>query len=193
MQNNKVYAYCRVSHSDQNISRQINAVKAYTKEHELKLDERDIIIDKASGKGFQRSGYILLTEHLLRPNDTLIVKELDRISRDYKRIKEEWQKLCKMDINIIIIDTPILNTANKSDLEKNLIMNIVFELLAYFAEAERKKIHQRQAEGIANAKAKGIKLGRPKIVIPDSFDYVVEKWRNNEITAKKAMSTLGSV
>lgn len=190
MQTNKVYAYCRVSHADQNVSRQINAVKTYSLEHGLTLDERDIIIDKASGKDFCRDGWRLLTEHLLRPQDTLIIKELDRLSRDYIGIKEEWYKLCEMEINIIIIDTPILNTAQKSDLEKQLISNIVFELLAYMGEAERKKIRQRQAEGIANAKAKGKKLGRPTISTPDNFEPIIERWRSGEITAKKAMVLL---
>jgi len=160
-------------------------------EHGLALDDRDIIIDKASGKDFCRDGWRLLTEHLLRPQDILIIKELDRLSRDYIGIKEEWHKLCEMEINIIIIDTPILNTAHKSDLEKQLIANIVFELLAYMGEAERMKIRQRQAEGITNAKAKGIRLGRPKTHIPDNFEPVTERWKNGEITAKKAMALLG--
>lgn len=190
MQNTKVYAYCRVSHNDQNVSRQVTAVKAYALEHELVLDERDIIIDKASGKDFCRDGWRLLKEHLLRPQDILIIKELDRLSRDYNGIKEEWHNLCFMNINIVIIDTPILNTLEKSDLEKTLISNIVFELLAYMAEAERKKIRQRQAEGIANAKANGKKLGRPKIIIPDNFDSVIDKWKQGDITAKTAMSLL---
>lgn len=191
MQINKIYAYCRISHNDQNPARQITAIKNYASENNFILDDRDIIIDKASGKDFNRDGWRLLTEHLLRPQDTLIIKELDRLSRDYLGIKEEWYKLCEMKINIIIIDTPILNTAQKSDIEKQLITNIVFELLAYMGESERKKIRQRQAEGIANAKAKGKKLGRPKIYPPDNFELIVERWRKGEITAKKAMTLLG--
>lgn len=102
-------------------------------------------------------------------------------------IKEEWQELIKEGINIIVIDTPILNTTNKTDLEKSLISNIVFELLSYMAEKERRKIKQRQSEGIAAAQNKGIRFGRPEIEITNDFIKAYKQWKAEEITAVKAM------
>lgn len=187
MQNNKVYAYCRVSTYSQSLERQIIAVKEYAKANGLTIDDRDIIQDTASGKNFERDGYRLLTEKLLRPGDYLIVKELDRFGRNYEEIRSQWRKLCDMGINLIIIDTPLLNTAEKSSLERDLISNIIFELLSYVAASERNKILQRQKEGIAAAKGRGVHFGRPAIKIPDNFAEVLAKWKGGEITTKKAM------
>jgi DNA invertase Pin-like site-specific DNA recombinase len=122
----------------------------------------------------------------LRAGDTLIVKELDRLGRDMEQIKDEWRELQKMDVDIIVIDNEMLNTANKTDLERTLISNIVFELLSYMAQKEREKIRKRQAEGIAIAKAKGKYKGRQPIQ-SDNFESVYKSWRNGEITAVKAM------
>lgn len=137
----RTYGYARVSSTEQNLDRQIEALTEYG------VDERDIITDKQSGKDFQRSGYLALKQQMLREGDTLVIKEMDRLGRDYEAIKNEWQELQRMGVDIVIIDTPILNTKEKSDLEKSLICNIVFELLAYTAEKERRKIRTRQAEG----------------------------------------------
>lgn len=190
---NKIYGYARVSTKEQNLSRQIGALENYG------INNRDIIIDKATGKNFDRPGYITLRDNLLRDGDTLVIKELDRLGRDMVQIKEEWEKILKMGVNIIIIDTPILNTSNKTDLEKSLISNIVFELLSYMAEKERLKIHQRQAEGIAKLKANnnGKGIGRPGInintllpaqqkILKDNY----KKWQNKEITAVVFMGML---
>jgi DNA invertase Pin-like site-specific DNA recombinase len=117
----------------------------------------------------------------------LIIKELDRLGRNMEMIKEEWRDLEKTGINIIVIDTEILNTVGKSDLEKTLISNIVFELLSYIAEKERVKIKQRQDEGIAVAKAKGRKLGRPGVEYPGKWKETYDKWKAREITVVKAM------
>lgn len=106
------------------------------------------------------------------------------------QIKEEWNSLLKMGIDIIVIDTPILNTTNRGDLEKSLISNLVFELLSYMAEKERQKIKQRQSEGIAIAKAKGVKLGRPSVEYPSNWEEVYVTWKSKEITAVKAMELL---
>lgn len=190
MNNNKIYAYARVSTKEQNLDRQMEVLIPYVE------NERDIITDKASGKDFNREGYTLLKEKLLRSGDTLVIKELDRLGRDMDMIKEEWNSLIKMGVNIIVIDTPILNTTNKSDLEKNLISNIVFELLTYMAEKERQKIRSRQAEGIKAmpinkegkkySKKSGMATGRPKIE-SDNFIEIYSLWKNGEITAVKAM------
>lgn len=184
----KIFGYARVSSKEQNLDRQIEALKEFGI-----TDERDIIVDKASGKDFNREGYKLLTTQLLRPGDTLVIKELDRLGRNMKQIKEEWNNLLKMDININVIDTPILNTSGKTDLEKTLISNIVFELLSYMAEKEREKIRQRQAEGIKALKDKnnGKGIGRPKTDVPSNFDEVYKQWKAGSITAKAAMEQLG--
>lgn len=187
----KTYAYARVSTKDQNLDRQIESIMNYCKVRNINIDEeRDIIKDKQSGKDFNREGYQTLKNNLLRSGDTLIIKELDRLGRDMAMIKEEWQNLIKMGINIVVIDTEILNTQGKSDLEKNLISNIVFELLSYMAEKERLKMKQRQAEGIAAAKAKGKKLGRPEIEYPVNWKETYKKWKDEEITAVKAMELM---
>lgn len=188
----KTYAYARVSTKDQNLDRQIESIMNYCKVRNINIDEkRDIIKDKQSGKDFNREGYQTLKNNLLRSGDTLIIKELDRLGRDMAMIKEEWQNLIKMGINIVVIDTEILNTQGKSDLEKNLISNIVFELLSYMAEKERLKMKQRQAEGIAAAKAKGKKLGRPEVEYPDNWKEVYSNWNDKKITAVKAMELTG--
>ena len=187
---NKILGYVRVSTKEQNTDRQLEAIKSYCSNNNIDLSDRDIIIDKVSGKDFNRAGYQLLKTQLLRNGDTLIIKELDRLGRNMEMIKAEWNDLIKAGINIIVIDTPILNTGNKTDLEKSLISNIVFDLLSYMAEKERIKIKQRQAEGIKAAKEKGVHLGRPKAEYPKQFEEVYRSWKNEEITAKKAMDQL---
>lgn len=138
----RTYGYCRVSSKEQKLDRQVIALT------EFGISERDIIIDKVSGKDFNREGYRLLKEKILRPGDTLVIKELDRLGRDMEKIKEEWYALQQMQVDIIILDTPMLNTSNKTDLERQLISNIIFELLSYMAHKERVKIKERQREGI---------------------------------------------
>ena len=188
----KTYGYTRVSTKEQNLDRQIDGICNYCKEHNIKIDnDREIIKEKISGKDFKREGYLALKESLLRTGDTLIIKELDRLGRNMAMIKEEWQDLQKRGIEIVVIDTPILNTVGKTDLEKTLISNIVFELLSYMAEKERLKIRQRQAEGIAAAQAKGKKLGRPEVGYPSNWKEVYTNWKGEEITAVKAMELTG--
>lgn len=193
MENKKVYGYCRVSSKEQNLDRQIIAIKEYCKENNIEISERDIVSDKISGKDFNRNGYQLLKEQLLRSGDVLIIKELDRLGRNMEQIKEEWQQLQKKGVDIIVIDNPILNTNNKSDLEKTLISNIVFELLSYMAEKERAKIKQRQREGINALKEKnnGKGKGRPKTQYPNNWSVIYKEWKDGNITATKSMEQLG--
>lgn len=181
----RTFGYARVSTTDQHLDRQIEALTSYG------VAERDIITDKFSGKDFNRQGYLALKDQMLRRGDVLVVKELDRLGRNYEQIKEEWQELQKMGVDIVIIDMPILNTAEKSDLEKSLIANIVFELLAYTAEKERQKIKLRQREGIDIALQKGIPFGRPKKEIPDNFFDECRKWLEGEQTAVITMKKTG--
>ncbi len=191
MQTFKVYGYARVSSTEQNLARQLEAIKKYAEENNLELSDRDIITDKISGKTFDRPGYQFLAQSLLRRGDYLIIKELDRLGRDYEGIKEEWRRLTSEGICLIIIDSPLLSLGSKSDLERMLISNIVFELLAYTAARERDRIRSRQSDGIRIARAKGVKFGRPTVTPPDDFYQVKGKWEQGQITAKEAMARLG--
>lgn len=181
----RTYGYARVSSSDQSLQRQLDALIAYG------LTERDIITDKASGKSFDRPGYKTLKEQMLHKGDILVIKELDRLSRDYDGVKEEWHDIQAMGVDIVVLDTPILNTAAKSDLEKTLISNIVFELLSYLADKTRRKIKASQAEGIKAAKNKNVKFGRPVAVKPPNFDAEVAKWKAGEQSATATYTKLG--
>lgn len=181
----KIYGYARVSSKEQNLDRQIESLKKYG------VEERDIITDKQSGKDFNREGYITLKNSLLREGDILVIKELDRLGRNMDHIKQEWQELEKLGVNIVVLDNPVLNTEGKTDLERKLIGNIIFELLTYMAQKEREKIKQRQREGIDAAKALGKHLGRPRAIYPDNWNEIYTKWKNGEIKAVEAMNLMG--
>ena len=181
----KIYGYARVSSKEQNLDRQIESLKKYG------VEERDIITDKQSGKDFNREGYITLKNSLLREGDILVIKELDRLGRNMDQIKQEWQELEKLGVNIVVLDNPVLNTEGKTDLERKLIGNIIFELLTYMAQKEREKIKQRQREGIDAAKALGKHLGRPREIYPDNWNEIYTKWKNGEIKAVEAMELMG--
>ena len=174
---NLSYGYARISSRDQSLLRQLVAL------HDYGLDDRHIITDKASGKDFAREGYQTLKTQLLRPGDTLVIKEIDLLGRNYLQIKTEWQELQQKGVEIVVLDTPMLNTSNKSDIEKKLISNIVFELLAYMSEKERIRIHARQSEEIAAAKAQGKRFGRPSIPMPVGFASQLERVQRHEISA----------
>jgi DNA invertase Pin-like site-specific DNA recombinase len=178
------FGYARVSAADQNLQRQLQALTDYG------LDPRDIVTDKMSGKDFNRPGYVALKNQMLREGDTLVIKELDRLGRSYEQMKTEWRELQELGVDIVVLDMPILNTKEKSNLEKALIANIVFELLSYTAEKERQKIKTRQAEGIAVAKKNGVHLGRPQTVVPSAFEAECAKWRNGEQSAVETMNHL---
>lgn len=182
---NRTYGYARVSSKEQNEERQINAFG------ELGIKERDIFIDKQSGKDFDREQYLIL-KRMLRENDLLVIKSIDRLGRNYNMIIDEWRDITKnIKADIKVIDMPILDTSNNKELLGNVISDIVLGLLSYVAEEERNFIRQRQKEGIIIAKKNGIKLGRPRILKPSNFDYVADKWRNNEISTKEALEVLG--
>ena len=183
--NNKIFGYVRVSSKEQNEDRQLVAIKEYG------VNERDIYIDKQSGKDFDRKQYNLL-KNLLRENDLLIIKSIDRLGRNYIQIIEEWRDITKnIKADILVIDMPLLDTRKNKDLLGTFINDLVLQILSYVAEQERTFIKQRQSEGIENAKNKGIKFGRPKIEKPQNFDIVINKWKNKEIKSKEAMQLLG--
>lgn len=181
----RTYGYARVSSDTQSLERQIAALIEYG------VDKERIKCDVGSGKNFDREEYQTLKTHYLREGDTLVIKELDRLGRNYTQIKEEWQYFVGRGINIEVIDMPILNTTNKGDLEKKLISNLVFEILSFVAEKERISIKRRQAEGISQAKARGVTFGRQPIPYPSNWESVYLKWMCREIEATKAMKLLG--
>lgn len=182
----RIWGYARVSSNSQSLQRQLDTLRAYG------IGERDIITDRASGKDFARDGYKALKTQMLRPGDQLTICELDRLGRDYDLIRSEYRELTDMGVSIVILDNPALSTAEKTDLERMLISNIVFELLAYMAAKERIKIKSRQRQGIDAAKAQGIKFGRPTgYSLPQGWAVEVAAWRRGEQTAVQTMAKLG--
>ena len=182
---NKIFGYARVSSKEQNEERQIVAFKDYG------IDERDIYIDKQSGKDFDREQYNIL-KHILRENDILVIKSIDRLGRNYNMIIDEWKDITKnIKADIVVIDMPLLDTTKNKDLLGTFISDLILQILSYVAEQERIFIKQRQKEGISTAINKGIKFGRPTIEKPQNFDIVVNKWKNKEIKTKEAIEQLG--
>ncbi|MEA5035482.1 recombinase family protein [Cloacibacillus evryensis] len=176
----KQYAYIRVSSKEQNEERQRSAMREYG------VPAENIILDKQSGKDFERQGYKKLLKKL-RPGDTLIIKSIDRLGRNYHEILEQWRILTKEKrAAIVVLDMPLLDTRQNRDLTGVLIADIVLQLLSYVAETERKFIRQRQAEGIAAARARGGNLGRRPKERPQEFEAVKAAWKNGEISARCA-------
>ena len=179
----RTYYYARVSSKEQNLDRQIEAFKA------LGADERDIITDKESGKDLNRTGYTALKNAMLRKGDTLIVKSLDRLSRNKTDIKNELQFFKDNGIRLKVIDLPttMMDLPQGQEWVFEMVNNILIEVLGTIAEQERKTIKERQAEGIAAAKKNGKKLGRPALIFPDNWKAVYADWKDGKITAKVAM------
>ena len=186
--NNKVFAYARVSTKEQNADRQIKAFK------EMGIDERDIIIDKESGKDLDRIGYISLKNNMLRSGDTLIIKSLDRLSRNKADIKQELEYFKANNIRLKVIDLPttMLDFTDCQAWVMDMVNNILIEVLGTIAEQERETIRQRQAEGIQAAQEKGVELGRPKAEKPDNWNKVIADWKSGKITATKAIELTGT-
>ena len=179
------YGYARVSTKEQNEQRQIIALE------EFGLNLRQIFIDKQSGKNFERANYQRLTRRL-KEGDTLVVKSIDRLGRNYNEILEQWRIITKeKGAAIVVLDMPLLDTRKNRDLTGTLIADIVLQLLSYVAQTEREFIHQRQAEGIAAAKARGVKFGRPRKVLPEGFGEVKARWERGELSARAAGKLLG--
>ena len=183
----KKYGYARVSTREQNLDRQIAALRAYIP------DARDIITDKESGKSMDRPGYQYLRERLLREGDTLVVKSIDRLGRNAEQIKEELQRFRRMGVTVQIIDLPTTMQEWPKDqrLIGEMINSILIDVYAMIAEHERLTIRQRQAEGIAAAKAQGKNLGRRAVQPPEGFGEIVRRWQAGEITAAEAMRQTG--
>ena len=183
----KVYGYARVSTREQNLDRQIAALRQYV------TDERDIITDKESGKDFDRTGYQYLRARLIRPGDTLIVKSLDRLGRNKEQVMEELRHFRADGVRVKILDLPttMIDLPDGQDWIVEMVNNILIEVLASIAEQERLTIRQRQAEGIAEAKKQGRLLGRKKTELPAEWELVTGLWKSGSITAVQAMDRLG--
>jgi DNA invertase Pin-like site-specific DNA recombinase len=180
-----VYGYARVSSKDQNLNRQLDALDSFP------VSRKNIYADKASGKDFERPEYKRLM-NVMKPGDVMVIKSIDRLGRNYNEIIEEWRNITKrMRCAIVVLDMPLLDTRESSEnLTGVFISDIVLQLLSYIAEVERKSIKQRQAEGIASAKARGVRFGRPPIKRPRCYSYIREVFLAGGISRKEAAHRL---
>ena len=177
------YGYIRVSTKDQNWDRQLIALR------ELSVPERNIFMDKQSGKDFRRPQYQRLVKKL-KPDDLIYIKSIDRLGRNYEEILEQWRILTReRRVDIAVLDMPLLDTRRGKDLMGTFLSDIVLQVLSFVAENERASIRQRQAEGIAAAKARGVRFGRPPLPLPENFRQIHTDWRNKKITLKEAADT----
>lgn len=180
-----IYGYIRVSTREQNQDRQIIALR------EMGVPERNIFMDKQSGKDFDRPAYKRLLRRL-KKDDLLYVKSIDRLGRNYEEIQNQWRMLTKdKGVDICVIDMPLLDTRRGKDLVGTFLSDIVLQVLSFVAENERVNIRQRQAEGIAAAKARGVRFGRPPRSLPENFHSVYQKWRAGQITGTAAAKECG--
>ena len=186
MENGITWGYARISSMTQHEDRQIKKLK------EFGVEERNIIVDKESGKNLERDGYQLLKTKLLRAGDTLVIKELDRLGRKKSDIKRELEEFKAMNIRVKILDIPTTLVDFKEETQwiQEMITNILIEVLGGFAEEERKKILKRQREGIDVALEKGVKFGRPQVQVPEEWERVIAMVENKEITSMGAMALL---
>ena len=179
------YGYVRVSSRDQNEDRQLDALRG------MEIEERNIFIDKQSGKDFERPQYKRLVRKVRR-EDLICIKSIDRLGRNYTEIQEQWRYFTKeKGADIVVLDMPLLDTRRGKDLMGTFLSDIVLQVLSFAAENERTNIRQRQAEGIAAAKARGVRFGRPQIIMPEYFGKTVRSWERKEITVEEAVRRCG--
>ena len=186
MEESKTYGYVRVSTKEQNEDRQLLALL------ECGVPEENILTDKQSGKDFNRPKYQQLMKKM-EPGDTLIIKSIDRLGRNYEEIMDQWRIITKeLQVAIVVLDIPLLDTRQKErDLTGVFIADLVLQILSYVAQTEREFNRQRQAEGIAVARAKGVRFGRPPFERTEAFTELFEAWRNQEVSARSAAMKLG--
>ena len=181
----KRYGYVRVSTREQNEDRQMIAMA------EMGVPNENIYIDKQSGKDFNRPQYKKLVSRLSE-NDVLFIKSIDRLGRNYEDILEQWRIITKdKKADIVVIDMPILDTRRGKDLFGTFISDVILQVLSFVAENERTNIRQRQAEGIAAAKARGVRFGRPEVVVPDNFRDIVKRWEKGKLRFEDALVESG--
>ena len=180
-----LYGYIRVSTREQNEDRQILALK------ELAIPKKNLFMDKQSGKDFKRPQYRKMVRKL-KKDDLLYIKSIDRLGRNYSEILEQWRILTKeKGIDIVVLDMPLLDTRRGKDLMGTFLSDIVLQVLSFVAENERTNIRQRQAEGIAAAKARGVRFGRPPKSLPENFHHLYQQWKNGKITGSAAAKQCG--
>ena len=179
------YGYIRVSTREQNEDRQLIALR------EMSIPEKNIFMDKQSGKDFNRPQYKKLVKKL-KPDDLLYIKSIDRLGRNYTEILEQWRILPKeKKIDIVVLDMPLLDTRRGKDLMGTFLSDIVLQVLSFVAENERTNIRQRQAEGIAAAKARGVRFGRPPRPLPENYHSAYRRWKAGAITGTAAAKECG--
>lgn len=180
-----MYGYIRVSSRDQNEDRQLIAM------YEAGVPSGNIFMDKLSGKNFNRPQYNSMMS-IMKKDDVLFIKSIDRLGRNYTEILEQWRVITKENgIDIVVIDMPLLDTRRGKDLIGTFLSDVVLQVLSFVAENERINIHQRQAEGIAAAKAKGVRFGRPPRPLPDNFHAIYHKWKTGTISGLAAAKACG--
>jgi len=180
-----IYGYVRVSSTDQNEGRQILAMR------ELHIPAERVFIDKLSGKDFQRPAYKSLVRKL-RPGDLVYVKSIDRLGRNYEEIQNQWRILTKeMGVDIAVIDMPLLDTRTGKDLMGTFLADVILQILSFVAQNERDTIRKRQREGIAAARARGVKFGRPSQKAPENFGAVVKQWRRESLPLAAVLAKIG--
>ena len=179
--NNKIYGYVRVSSTDQNEERQMVALA------EAGVSEKNIFMDKQSGKSFDRPQYKKLVKKL-KAGDLLYVLSIDRLGRNYEEIQNQWRIITKeIGADICVLDMPLFDTRQGKDLMGTFIADLVLQILSFVAQSERENIKKRQEQGIAAAKAKGVRFGRPEIPIPDNFDKLVKDWEKKRISFEEIL------
>ena len=182
---NNIYGYIRVSTADQNEDRQLIAMR------ELSIPEKNLFVEKQSGKDFQRPKYKKLVRRL-KQDDLLYIKSIDRLGRNYKEILEQWRILTKeKGIDIVVLDMPLLDTRRGKDLMGTFLSDIVLQVLSFVAENERTNIRQRQKEGIAAAKARGVRFGRPPRPLPENYHSAYQKWKAGTLSGAAAAKECG--
>ena len=182
---NNTYGYIRVSTTDQNEDRQLIAMQ------ELSIPEKNMFVEKQSGKDFQRPQYKKLVRKL-KPDDLLYIKSIDRLGRNYEEILEQWRILTKEKrIDIVVLDMPLLDTRRGKELMGTFLSDIVLQVLSFVAENERTNIRQRQKEGIAAAKARGVRFGRPPRPLPENYHSAYQRWKAGTITGTAAAKECG--
>lgn len=180
------FGYARVSSKDQNLARQISALK------EAGIDEKSIFIDRQSGKDFDRPGYKKLVKKI-QEQDELYIKSIDRLGRNYGEILEQWRFLTKVKkVNMVVLDFPLLDTRRSAGgVTGEFIADLVLQILSYVAQVERENTHQRQLEGIREAKKRGVRFGRPRIPVPDEFQEVADQVRRKKLSLREGGRILG--
>ena len=182
---NRIFGYARVSSADQNLDRQLDALGRFP------VQRGQIYADKASGKNFRRPQYQRLLRRL-REGDVLVIKSIDRLGRDYREVLDEWRRITvDRHAAIVVLDMPLLDTREQpDDITGTFMADLVLQILSYVAQLERENIKQRQAEGIASARLRGVRFGRPALERPDSYNDVIKSFEGGEVTRREAATLL---